>query len=177
MSPSTRSRRRPRSDLSPTQPPPKDVHVVDLFVDPMLGGPLAIYIDHDVLDRPKLVDLVKVSWNSCRTRFSYTVQSLMVVPYGVTDAWRQRIQWIQFSAIHLRYEHRRISRIYSHFACTAVDPCRQSGRSLYLQYVGKKGKVVLDAHWVYKCVEAGQLQTYQNDFAGCKLTGTERYVM
>lgn len=33
----------------------------ELFIDPMLGIPLAIYIDKDVQDRDLLVDLVTVS--------------------------------------------------------------------------------------------------------------------
>ena len=57
-----------------------------------------------------------------------------------------------------------------------VDPLKESGQSLFRQYAGKKGKVVLDAQWIYKCIEVGQLQSYQNNFAGCKLTGNERYL-
>lgn len=59
---------------------------------------------------------------------------------------------------------------------TLVDPHKESGQNLYRQYVGKKGKIVLSAIWVLECVKAGALQTYHNNFAGCKVTGTEKYV-
>lgn len=54
-----------------------------------------------------------------------------------------------------------------------VDPRKESGQNLYRQYVGKKGKIVLSATWVIECIKAGELQTYQHDWAGCKVTGTE----
>lgn len=52
-----------------------------------------------------------------------------------------------------------------------VDPRKEYGKSLYLQYAGKKGKVILDVLWVRECIKHGQLQTYQNNFAGCQVTG------
>ena len=55
-----------------------------------------------------------------------------------------------------------------------VDPHQESGQSLYRQYAGKKGKIVLNAKWVIECVNAGQLQTYHNNWAGCKVTGQEQ---
>ncbi len=54
-----------------------------------------------------------------------------------------------------------------------VDPHKESGQSLYRQYVGKKGKLVLNAQWVIRSVEAGALQTYHTNFGGCKVTGME----
>ena len=57
-----------------------------------------------------------------------------------------------------------------------VDPHKESGQSLYRQYVGKKGKIVLNAQWVIRCVEAGALQTYHTNFGECKVTGTEKWV-
>ena len=62
-----------------------------------------------------------------------------------------------------------------HLNQSLVDPTKDSGQSLYLQYIGKRGKVVLDAQWVYKCIQAGRLQTYQSNFANCKVNGSERY--
>ena len=58
-----------------------------------------------------------------------------------------------------------------------VDPYKESGQNLYRQYAGKKGKIVLSANWVYECVKAGALQTYVNNWAGCKVTGQEKYVI
>ena len=58
-----------------------------------------------------------------------------------------------------------------------VDPHKESGQSLYRQYAGKKGKIVLSAQWVLRCVEAHALQTYHNNFGGCKVTGNEKYVV
>lgn len=58
----------------------------------------------------------------------------------------------------------------------AVDPHKESGQNLYRQYAGKKGKIVLAAHWVHECVKAGVLQAFQNNWAGCRVTGTEQYV-
>ena len=58
-----------------------------------------------------------------------------------------------------------------------VDPHRESGQSLYRQYAGKKGKIVLNVQWVHECVKAGALQTYHTNWAECKVTGTETLVM
>jgi hypothetical protein len=57
-----------------------------------------------------------------------------------------------------------------------VDPHHESGQSLYRQYAGKKGKIVLNVQWVHKCIEARALQTYHTNWAGCKVTGTEALV-
>jgi len=55
-----------------------------------------------------------------------------------------------------------------------VNPHTESGQNLYRQYIGKKGKAVLDARWVHECTKAGVLQTFVNNFAGCKVTGSEQ---
>ncbi|EIN11580.1 hypothetical protein PUNSTDRAFT_111685 [Punctularia strigosozonata HHB-11173 SS5] len=65
---------------------------------------------------------------------------------------------------------------YSGVSYILVDPQQESGQNLYRQYVGKKGKVVLDARWIQECVKAGALQTFQHNWAGCKVTGTETVV-
>ena len=58
-----------------------------------------------------------------------------------------------------------------------MNPHTESGQNLYRQYIGKKGKAVLDARWVHECVKAGALQTFVNNFAECKVTGNEQYVL
>jgi hypothetical protein len=67
-------------------------------------------------------------------------------------------------------------RIYhhTHGLWQPVNPHTESGQNLYRQYIGKKGKVVLDALWVHECVKASALQTFVNNFAGCKVTGNEQ---
>ena len=76
-----------------------------------------------------------------------------------------------------------------------VDPASETGQSLYLQYLGKKGKVVLGLSseprcllfnspplmysllgwkWAEECVKRGQLLTYAADWGGFKVNGTER---
>ena len=62
------------------------------------------------------------------------------------------------------------------FAFYEVDPRKESGQSLFRQYAGKKGKIVLDAKWAIECINTGQLQTYHTNWAGCKVTGKEQYV-
>ncbi|KDQ57596.1 hypothetical protein JAAARDRAFT_58185 [Jaapia argillacea MUCL 33604] len=106
----------------------------DLFLEPMMGSPLSLYIEKDVADRDVLVELV-------------TKNGGVVAPG------------------------------YSGVPYILVDPHKESGQNLYRQYVGKKGKIVLDARWINECVKAGGLQTYQTNFAGCKVTGEEQYVL
>lgn len=57
-----------------------------------------------------------------------------------------------------------------------VNPRKESGQNLYRQYAGKKGKIVLDAHWVHECVKAGELKTFAHEWGGCKVNGTEMFV-
>ncbi|OBZ68099.1 hypothetical protein A0H81_11931 [Grifola frondosa] len=64
-----------------------------------------------------------------------------------------------------------VSPGYSGVPYILVDPHKESGQNLYRQYIGKKGKIVLNANWVIECVKAGILQTYHNN--GCKVTGNE----
>ncbi|KAG6840689.1 hypothetical protein C0991_005048 [Blastosporella zonata] len=46
-------------------PPNIDLNVnPELFLDPMLGTPLAMYIEKDVLDKDLLADLIPVSMGS-----------------------------------------------------------------------------------------------------------------
>ncbi|CDO76180.1 hypothetical protein BN946_scf185037.g3 [Trametes cinnabarina] len=67
-----------------------------------------------------------------------------------------------------------VSPSYSGVSYILVDPHKDSGQSLYRLYANKKGKIVLDAQWVIRCVEARALQTYHTNFGGCKVTGTEK---
>ncbi|GBE81221.1 hypothetical protein BKA93DRAFT_756282 [Sparassis latifolia] len=130
----TTNRRTQREQNAPAQPAstetmaelPKD----ELFLEPMMGTPLAIYVEKDVQNRDAIVDLI-------------TKHGGMVSPG------------------------------YSGVPYILVDPHKESGQNLFRQYVGKKGKIVLDANWVLECVKAGALQTYHNNWAGCKVTGTE----
>ncbi|KAF9792697.1 hypothetical protein BJ322DRAFT_1030862 [Thelephora terrestris] len=126
MAPPRNSSRRPQS-ANPVQ----DESVQsDLFLEPMMGNPLAIYVDKDVQDRDTVVDLI--------------------INHGGM-----------------------VSPSYSGVPYILVDPHRESGQSLYRQYAGKKGKIVLHAQWVHKCIEAGVLQTYHTSWAGCKVNGSE----
>ncbi len=43
----------------------------DLFIDPMLGTPLAVYIEKDVHDREALVNLITVSFASKSLTFKF----------------------------------------------------------------------------------------------------------
>ncbi|TFK54355.1 hypothetical protein OE88DRAFT_1733019 [Heliocybe sulcata] len=103
----------------------------ELFLEPMMGTPLPLYIEKDVEDRDELVELVVANGGIVAPSYS-------AVPYII------------------------------------VDPHKESGQNLYRQYVGKKGKMVLDARWIRECVKAGALQTYQTNFAGCKVNGNEQ---
>src|SRR6266404_392144 len=96
------------------------------------------------------------------------------------EKWRHSCQFLQRCELHFRWV-----KILSRFCCAGahhlsryctwrtVNPRTESGQNLYRQYIGKKGKVVLDALWVHECVKAGALQTFVNNFAGCKVTGNE----
>ncbi|KAF8876709.1 hypothetical protein CPB84DRAFT_1795712 [Gymnopilus junonius] len=102
----------------------------ELFLDPMLGTPLAIYVEKDVEDKE-------------------TISQLIIKHGGI------------------------VSPGYSGVIYILVDPHKPSGQNLWRQYAGKKGKIILSANWVHECVKANQLQTFQSNWAGCKVTGTE----
>ena len=60
MAPARNSSRRP-----PSANPGQDESVQsDLFLEPMMGNPLAIYVDKDVQDRDTVVDLIIVRLRS-----------------------------------------------------------------------------------------------------------------
>lgn len=70
--------------------------------------------------------------------------------------------------------HRVFPYSCAHCFLAIVDPHKESGQSLYRQYAGKKGKIVLRSHWIRECVRAGSLQTFHTNWAGCKVDGTEK---
>ncbi|KAJ4483473.1 hypothetical protein J3R30DRAFT_3835326 [Lentinula aciculospora] len=111
-------------------PPSSDNDLSELFLDPMLGTPLAMYVEKDVQDRDVLVDLITKHGGSVSPGYSG-------VPYIL------------------------------------VDPLKPSGQNLYRQYASKKGKIILHFRWVHECIKACQLQTFQTNWAGCKVTGAE----
>ncbi|KAF8415960.1 hypothetical protein L210DRAFT_965505 [Boletus edulis BED1] len=112
-------------------PPSSDPQNAALFLEPMMGTPLTIYIEKDVDDRDVLVELVTKHGGAVSPSYSGT-------PYIL------------------------------------VDPHKESGQNLFRQYAGKKGKIVLYSRWVHECVRAGALQTFQNNWADCKVTGSEK---
>ncbi|KAI8993801.1 hypothetical protein BD414DRAFT_480470 [Trametes punicea] len=105
----------------------------DLFLDPLMGTPLAIYVERDVENRDEIVELI--------------------VKHGGI-----------------------VSPSYSGVSYILVDPHKESGQSLYRQFANRKGKIVLSAQWIRRCVEARALQTYHTNFGGCRVTGTEKVV-
>ncbi|KAI0633415.1 hypothetical protein C8Q77DRAFT_1114840 [Trametes polyzona] len=139
MAPARSSTNRARREQTQHAPPPHNISppldehnsADGLFLDPLMGTPLAIYVEKDVENRDEIVELI--------------------VKHGGI-----------------------VSPSYSGVSYILVDPHKESGQSLYRQYVGKKGKLVLSAQWVVRCVEAGALQTYHTNFGGCKVTGTEK---
>lgn len=143
-----------------------------LFLDPMLGLPLQIYVEVDVPDRDTLVALVKVLnlIPSIIIPIHCFIHFLFQNHGGIISGGYSSVPYIlgQSSSVAPPPPPDSLGQL--------VDPTKESGQSLFLQYIGKKGKVVLDAKWVYKCVESGRLQTYQSNFANCKVNGTERYV-
>ncbi|KAJ7132782.1 hypothetical protein C8R43DRAFT_1023321 [Mycena crocata] len=70
-----------------------------------------------------------------------------------------------------------VAQGYSGVGYILVDPHKPSGQNLYRQYANKKAKVVLDARWIRECIKAAHLQTFANDWAGCKVDGTETCVL
>ncbi|RPD78215.1 hypothetical protein L226DRAFT_531566 [Lentinus tigrinus ALCF2SS1-7] len=141
MAPARSSTNRARRDqpqhppqLQNVSPPLDEQNPNDgLFLDPLMGTPLSIYVEKDVENRDEIVQLLQ--------------------KYGGI-----------------------LSPGYSGVSYILVDPHKESGQSLYRQYAGKKGKLVLNAQWIIRCVEAGALQTYHTDFGGCKVTGNEEVI-
>lgn len=131
-----RSHRRTHQELlqQPRNTPGSDANAAnnaDLFLEPMMGTPLTVYIEKDVEEKESLVELIAKHGGAVSPGYSGT-------PYIL------------------------------------VDPHKESGQNLYRQYAGKKGKVVLHYRWIHECIRVGALQTFQNNWAGCKVTGTEK---
>ncbi|OSD04039.1 hypothetical protein PYCCODRAFT_1387675 [Trametes coccinea BRFM310] len=138
MAPARSSNHRSRREHVQHAPQPQDIAPAlddqntqdDLFLDPLMGTPLAIYVEKDVDNRDEIVELI--------------------VKHGGM-----------------------VSPNYSGVSYILVDPHKASGQNLYRLHAGKKGKIVLSAQWVIRCVEARALQTYHTNFGGCKVTGSE----
>ena len=66
MAPARRARRdqapHPSQPQHPISPPDVDDHGADdeVFVDPLIGTPLAIYVEKDVINRDEIVELIMV---------------------------------------------------------------------------------------------------------------------
>ncbi|KIK67480.1 hypothetical protein GYMLUDRAFT_238760 [Collybiopsis luxurians FD-317 M1] len=111
-------------------PSSSDDEFFQLFIDPMLGTPLAMYIEKDIQDKNALAELITKHGGA-------------------------------------------VSPAYSSVTYILVDPLKPSGQNLYRQYAASKGKVVLNCRWIHECIKARQLQTFQTNWAGCKVTGNE----
>ncbi|KAL4074033.1 hypothetical protein V8B97DRAFT_1937732 [Scleroderma yunnanense] len=131
MAPARSNRREQPRNTQTDDSSPNDAPNNDLFLEPMMGTPLTVYIEKDVEERDSLVQLISKHGGAVSPGYSGT-------PYIL------------------------------------VDPHKESGQNLYRQYAGKKGKIVLHFRWVHDCIRAGTLQTFQNNWAGCKVTGTEK---
>ena len=175
MAPTGPQTRRPPADrTSQQQLDDEDDDGVNtqLFIDPMLGSPLHFYVEKDVPERANLVALISVriyAFISPSTRFlrRYCVRSLLETWRGSVAGlfWRSIPPWCVLEAISFI--------ALSAYYLTTVDPHNSSGQSLYRLYAGKKGKIVLSYSWIEECIKEGSLQTFHNDWAGCKVDGTE----
>lgn len=166
-----RSNRRIQLDqpvqLANTQPDGDNGSQGGLFLEPMMGTPLTIYIEKDVEDRDPLVDLITVSTFPYAIRLASS-SSLLQSHGGAVSPGYSGTPYILGTSPWL------ISLCLS--STCPVDPHKESGQNLYRQYAGKKGKIVLHYRWVHECIRLGTLQTFQNNWAGCKVTGSEKYV-
>jgi len=89
MAPARSFTRRAHAD----NPPPSVLDQVpdnnaaqELFIDPMLGTPLAIYIEKDVEDREILVDLINVRYGASSPGISIGVEiarAMLCVPFSI----------------------------------------------------------------------------------------------
>ncbi|KAI6117797.1 hypothetical protein EV401DRAFT_1559905 [Pisolithus croceorrhizus] len=134
MAPARSNRRTHQEQPVQLRNTPSDTNAAnktDLFLEPMMGTPLTVYIEKDVEEKESLVELIAKHGGAVSPGYSGT-------PYIL------------------------------------VDPHKESGQNLYRQYAGKKGKVVLHYRWIHECIRVGALQTFQNNWAGCKVTGTEK---
>ncbi|PPQ63735.1 hypothetical protein CVT24_004244 [Panaeolus cyanescens] len=153
----TRSSTR-RAAHPPSQPPPppvpeqqpEDANInAELFLDPMLGQPLNLYIEKDVEDKEELTQLIII------LAFFLVLNLLLAV-------------------MHRQKHGGTVSPGYSGLNYILVDPYKPSGQNLYRQYANKKGKVILSARWVHECIKSNQLHTFRTNWAGCKVTGNEQ---
>lgn len=80
---------------SSSLPPSSNDDLSELFLDPMLGTPLAMYVEKDVQERDVIIGLITVG------RVAYFLEPLITILH--LEAWRKRRSWVQRSAIHTRY--------------------------------------------------------------------------
>ncbi|KAJ3513439.1 hypothetical protein NLJ89_g2945 [Agrocybe chaxingu] len=188
------------SNRRAAQPPPApqtnhDLHNDDpninteLFVDPMLGTALAVYIEKDVEEKELISQLIISSEASEHTILSCcapfldlgrSAQSVALVKqtnFPTLPAFFNEGDRVPLAAYTTSSRQRKhggtISPGYSGVPYILVDPHKPSGQNLWRQYAGKKGKIILDARWVHECVKANQLHNFHTNWAGCKVTGTE----
>ncbi|KAI6125802.1 hypothetical protein EV401DRAFT_1885878 [Pisolithus croceorrhizus] len=134
MAPARSNRRTHQEQPVQLRNTPSDTNAAnktDLFLEPMMGTPLTVYIEKDVEEKESLVELIAV-----RT-FTLSILDFLTSPQKHGGA---------------------------------VSP----GYSGTPYILGKKGKVVLHYRWIHECIRVGALQTFQNNWAGCKVTGTEK---
>lgn len=136
-----------------------------IFVEPMFGNPLALYLDKDIDDRAVLVELVKVTpFSPLPCSCSRPRNTEEPFPRDTAGSNTFSVSSITHFDSHQPYFH-------------PVNPHKRSGQNLYRQYANKKTKAVLDARWIRECIKAAALQTFATNWAGCKLDGTETSVL
>ena len=139
----------------------------------MMGTPLAIYIETEVPNREQYVEAVTVCLLLCTCRRLSSSQPFIYFP----ETWRSGIAGLQWSLLDLRCVIEPFPIVwFLNSSCPKVDPHSESGQSLYRQYAGKKGKLVLGYRWIDECIEKNKLQAFAENWAGCKITGKEQCV-
>ncbi|KAI0311690.1 hypothetical protein OF83DRAFT_1177323 [Amylostereum chailletii] len=162
-------------------------HPNGLFIDPMLGTPLAIYIQKDVEDRQTLTDLVEASpflvfppsmavgFREVLMR-SATELVVRYMPPFLSIALVPPLSVCFLTSCFYQRNGGTIATGYSGIPYILVDPYKESGQNMFRQYAGKKNKIILSAQWIHECIKLGFLQTFQHNWAGCRVTGNEEVV-
>lgn len=103
ISPRPRPMAPPRASARRQHTQPDDNFSDDLFIDPMLGSPLAIYIEKDVNDKDDIAQLIVVSPSLSFSLCLSTCVSTPLCSYTYSEAWRHRLARLQRCALHTRY--------------------------------------------------------------------------
>lgn len=154
---------------------PDDQDAEQLFLDPMSGQPLQLYIEKDVDNRDTLVESIIVSLRPlydaliCGQRVD-SVRELMVS----LALWRRCVPGVQRRHIYSGCVSSSTHAYNEALMANAVDPLKESGQNLYRQYAGKKNKMILSYQWVYSCIRDKTLHGFATNWAGCKVTGQEQ---